>query len=41
LVKNGADSAMLLAVGLGSKAPKLCSDLNAADNRRVEIGPQP
>ena len=41
LVKNGADAAMLLPVGMGSKAPKAGSDPNAADNRRVEIGPQP
>ena len=41
LVKNGADAAMLQAVGMGSKAPKPGSDPNAADNRRVEIGPQP
>jgi len=40
LVKNGADQAMLQAVGLGSKAPKVASDPFAAENRRVEIGRQ-
>ena len=41
LVKNGADVAMLRAVGMGSKAPMPGKDPNAAENRRVEIGPQP
>jgi outer membrane protein OmpA-like peptidoglycan-associated protein len=40
LVKNGADQAMLQAVGMGSKAPKVASDPTAAENRRVEIGRQ-
>jgi outer membrane protein OmpA-like peptidoglycan-associated protein len=40
LVKNGADPAMLQAVGLGSKAPKTGVDPAAAENRRVEIGRQ-
>jgi outer membrane protein OmpA-like peptidoglycan-associated protein len=40
LVKNGADQAMLQAVGMGSKALKVASDPTAAENRRVEIGRQ-
>ena len=41
LVKSGADQAMLQAVGMGAKAPKVSSDPFAAENRRVEIGRQP
>jgi outer membrane protein OmpA-like peptidoglycan-associated protein len=41
LVKGGADQAMLQAVGLGAKAPKVSSDPFAAENRRVEIGRAP
>lgn len=40
LVKLGADPAMLQALGLGSKAPKVAGDPFAAENRRVEIGRQ-
>lgn len=40
LVDNGADPAMLLAVGLGSRALKVGTDPLAAENRRVEIGRQ-
>ena len=40
LVKNGVEPAMLNAVGLGIKAPKLAKDPYAAENRRVEIGRQ-
>ncbi len=40
LVKLGADPAMLQAMGLGSKAPKVSGDPYAAENRRVEIGRQ-
>ena len=41
LIKSGADQAMLQAVGMGAKAPKVSSDPFAAENRRVEIGRQP
>ena len=40
LVKNGADQAMLMAKGMGSRAPKVSQDPTAAENRRVEIGRQ-
>lgn len=40
LIKSGADQAMLQAVGMGSKAPKVSADPFAAENRRVEIGRQ-
>ena len=40
LVKNGAEPAMLKAVGMGSKALKVSNDPAAAENRRVEIGRQ-
>ena len=40
MIKSGADQSMLMAVGMGSKAPKVTSDPFAADNRRVEIGRQ-
>ena len=40
LVKNGAESVMLQAVGMGSKALKVSNDPAAAENRRVEIGRQ-
>jgi OmpA-OmpF porin, OOP family len=40
LVKNGADQSMLMAKGMGSRAPKLAQDPTAAENRRVEIGRQ-
>ncbi len=40
LVKNGADAAMLVAVGMGAKAPKPGTDPASAENRRVEIGRQ-
>ncbi|MEK8050516.1 OmpA family protein [Ideonella sp. DXS22W] len=40
LVKLGADPAMLQAMGLGSKAPKVGNDPFAAENRRVEIARQ-
>ncbi len=40
LVKNGADAAMLKAVGMGSKALKVVNDPAAPENRRVEIGRQ-
>ena len=40
LVKQGADQSMLVAVGLGSGAPKSGTDPYAAENRRVEIGRQ-
>lgn len=40
LVKKGADDAMLNAVGMGSKAPKIAANPLAAENRRVEIGRQ-
>ena len=38
LVRNGADEAMLQAVGLGAEHPKLAGNPFAAENRRVEIG---
>ena len=38
LVKNGADEAMLQAVGLGAEHPKLPTNPFAPENRRVEIG---
>ena len=41
LIKSGADQAMLQAVGMGAKAPKVSGDPFAAENRRVEIGRQP
>jgi len=40
LVRNGADEAMLEAVGMGSQAPKVSGNPFAAENRRVEIGRQ-
>lgn len=40
LVKNGADQSMLMAKGMGSRAPKVSQDPTAAENRRVEIGRQ-
>jgi|GEM_PF-522276 len=40
LVDNGADPAMLQAVGLGARELKVGSDPLAAENRRVEIGRQ-
>ena len=40
LVKAGVDQAMLAAVGLGAKVPKVSKDPFAAENRRVEIGRQ-
>ena len=38
LVKNGADDAMLQAVGVGAERPKLIANPFAPENRRVEIG---
>ena len=40
LVRLGADPAMLQALGMGSKQPKVSGDPFAAENRRVEIGRQ-
>ena len=41
LVKQGADSAMLTAVGMGAKMLKNPDDPNGAENRRVEIRREP
>ena len=38
LVKNGADDAMLQAVGVGAERPKVIANPFAPENRRVEIG---
>jgi len=40
LVKSGADQSMLMAKGMGSRAPRIAQDPTAAENRRVEIGRQ-